>query len=78
MERPLEEGLRRCLFNHLAAVHDHHAVGGLSHHTEIVRYQDDRHPDLLAQIGKQRQYLRLDRHIEGGRGLVGYEQIGVA
>ena len=57
---------------HLAArVHDEHAVGDVRDDAEVVRDQDDRRPEPLAQLAQQVEDARLDRHVEGGRRLVG-------
>ncbi len=66
------------LLDDAAAVHHHDAVGGLGDHAEVVGDEQHRHPDLVAQVAEQREYLRLDRHVERGRGLVGDEQLRVA
>ena len=45
---------------------------------EVVGDQDHRHPALAAQVVEQLQDLRLDRHVERGRRLVGDQQLGLA
>ncbi len=43
-----------------------------------MRDQDHRHPELPLEVGQQLQDLRLDRHVERRRGLVGDEDLGFA
>ena len=62
----------------LARVHHGHAVGDLVHDPEVVRDQDHAHPELLAERGDQLEDLRLDRHVERGRGLVCDQQLRLA
>ena len=50
----------------------------LGDHPEVVGDQEDRHPEPLAQLEQQLEDLRLDRHVERGRRLVGDEQLRVA
>ena len=45
---------------------------------EVVRDQQDRHAEPLAQLAQQLEDLRLDRHVERGRRLVGDQQLRVA
>ena len=63
-----------CLLRHLSGVHDDHAVRSAGDHAHVVGDQDDCHPEPLSQGVKQVEDLRLDRHVEGRRRLVGDEQ----
>ena len=45
---------------------------------QVVRDQDDRRADLVAQLADQVEDLRLDRDVERGRRLVGDQQLGLA
>ena len=40
-----------------------------------MRDEDHREPHLAAQLGEQRQHLRLDRHVERGDGFVGDQHL---
>ena len=40
--------------------------------------EQHRHAELLAQIAQEREDLRLCRHIESGRGLIGDQQARLA
>ena len=75
--RALEEPLDRRLLDHLGRVHDDDLVGDLGDDAEVVRDHDDRAPELLLELVHQRQDLRLRRHVERGRRLVGDQQVGV-
>ena len=59
----------------LAGVHHHHPVGARGDHAEVVRDQDHRHLQVAAQAVDQVEDLRLDRHVERGRRLVGDQQL---
>ena len=59
-------------------VHDDDVVAHLRNDAEVVRDQQDRHPHPLAQLHQQLEDLRLDRHVERGRRLVGDDQLRVA
>ena len=61
----------------LAALHHVDAVGEAAHDAEIVGDEHDRHAEPLLQIGEQLEDLRLDRHVERGRRLVGDQHVGV-
>ena len=73
----LEEGVDRRLLDDPAAVHDDDVVGELGDDAEVVRDHDDRHVELLLQLVHQAQDLRLRRHVERGRRLVGDQELRV-
>jgi hypothetical protein len=73
-----EDVLRRALLDHLAGIHDVDAVGIARHHAEIVGDDDQRDAEAPRQILHQLEDLGLDGDVEGGRGLVGDDQLGVA
>ena len=62
----------------LAGVHDRHAVAHLGDDAQVVGDEHDRGAGLVAQVAHQVEDLGLDRHVEGGRRLVGDEQLGLA
>ena len=71
-----EQHLRRSPFDRSARVHHHHLVGEARRQPEIVADHDQPHPEPLLQVSQQLHDLRLGRHIERGRGLVGDQQPG--
>src|SRR3954447_5933165 len=75
MRRIGEDVARRALLDDLARVHDRHPVAGLGHDPEVVRDQEQRRAEALAQVGEDAQDLRLDDHVERGRRLVRDEQL---
>ena len=78
MLRVAEERGRVVLLGHDAAVHDHDAVAHLCHDAEVMGDEDDRHPEVPRDAAEQLQDLRLDHHVEGGRRLVGDDDVRVA
>ena len=72
--RGVEDGAHRAGLDDPARVHDRDPVAGLGEHAEVVRDQDQRQPELLAQALEQLQHLRLHDHVERGRRLVGDHQ----
>ena len=78
MAGPAEDRLDRAGFHDLAVIDDHDLVGDIGHHAEIVRDQQHRHVELGLQVAQQLQDLRLDRHVERRRRLVGDQQGGAA
>ena len=59
-------------------VHHDDVVGELGDDAEVVGDEDDRGAGLLAQRAHQLEDLRLDRHVERGRRLVGDQQLRLA
>ena len=51
-----------------------HPVDDAGHHAEVVRDQDDRRVGAVLDALEHLEHLRLDRHVERGRRLVGDEQ----
>src|SRR5829696_8928246 len=60
-----------------SGVHHEHAVGNVGDDAEVVRDEDDRRPQARADVPHQVEDPRLDRHVEGGRRLVGNEDLRV-
>jgi len=73
-----EEGGGIVLLGHPTAVHDHDPIADLCDDAEIVGDQDDAHPEVTGDPAQQLQDLGLDHHVEGGRRLIGNDDIGVA
>ena len=67
----------RRLLDDLAGIHHGDLVGVLGDDAEIVRDQDDRHVELALKPRDQVEDLRLHRHVERGRGLVGDQHLGL-
>src|SRR2546427_3812856 len=59
----------------LALVHDHHLIGHVFDHGEVVRDEDVAHVVLVLQVLQQIQDLRLDRDIERRYRLVANEHV---
>ena len=59
-------------------IHDGHPIAGFGDHAHVVRDQHDRGAVLLAEPAQQRNDLRLDRHVECRRRLVGDDQARLA
>ena len=58
----------------LAALHHADPVREAAHEVEVVGDEEERHAHLGLQLVEQGEDLRLDRHVEGGRRLVGDQQ----
>ena len=58
-------------------VHHRDAVGHLADDAEVVRDEQDAHVEVAAQPVEQLEDLRLHGDVEGGRRLVGDEQLGL-
>ena len=63
--------------DHPPQVHDHHLLGDLGDDRQVVRDEQHRHVVALLDVSHQLQHLRLDGHVDGGRGLVGDQQAGM-
>ena len=57
--------------DHLADVHDRHAVGDVADDAEVVRDEEVREAELFLEVGEEVDDLGLDGHVEGRDGLVG-------
>ena len=75
--RPVEELVDARALDDAAAVHDEHLARELGDDAEVVRDHDDRHVELALQVLHQVEDLRLRRHVERGRRLVGDQDLGV-
>ena len=75
MQRPVEQLGDGGALDDAAGIHHQHAVGGLGDDAHVVRDDDDRHAELVAQVHQQVEHLRLDGHVERGRRLVGDQQL---
>ena len=75
--RSREDLVDRSLLRDSAGVHDDDVVGDLGDDAEVVGDHDDRRVELLLELQHQVQDLRLRRHVERGRGLVGDQEVGL-
>ena len=55
-------------------MHDRHPIGDLRHDAHVMGHQQNADPLVVGQLAQQVEDLRLDRHVEGRRRLVGHEQ----
>src|SRR5579883_1574590 len=78
MQGALEDGVGARLLDHVASVHDDHALADLRYHAEVVRDQHHRCAHIAREAADQIEQLRLDRHVECGGRLVGDQQAWVA
>ena len=76
--RIVEDLLDRTLLDHLAAVHDDHAIGHLRNDRHVMGHEQHRHSVFALQAVDERQNLGLDRHVQRGRRLVGDEEARLA
>ena len=71
MSRVVEQRTGFALLDDLAVLHDVDPVGEPAHDAKIVGDEEHGHALVVLELGQQFQDLRLDCHVEGGRGLVG-------
>ena len=55
----------RCPLDDLTGIHDRDVVAHLGDNTEVVRDQEDAHPQFFLEIAQEIENLRLNRDIEG-------------
>src|SRR5690606_26188365 len=56
-------------------IHHDDFIAEVLHHTQVMRDEQHREIELFAQILEQVDHLCLDRNVEGGDGLIGYDEI---
>ena len=56
--------------------HDDNAGSVVRHQTDVVSDEEIRHVGLALQLKHQVQYLRPDRHVEGGHRFVANHEAG--
>ena len=78
MERLAQDGVPLADLDDLAAIHDGDPVRDAGDDAQVVRDQDQPDPGIALDLGKEVQNLRLDGYIEGGRRLVGDDQLRLA
>ena len=74
----VEGGFDGGLLHAPAAVHDQDVVGEFGDDAEVVRDHDDGGVELLLKIPQQVQDLRLHRHVQRRRRLIGDQQLRIA
>ena len=72
-----ENFLHRSLFHEAPLEHDQDPVGKVGDDAEVMSDQEDRHPELLAEITEEVEYLGLNRDIQRGGGFVGDKEFGL-
>jgi len=77
MLRRFEYAFGGTLLDDRSFLHHANRIGELSYDAEIVRYEQHRHSEARLQLFEQGEDLRLDGDIEGGRGLIRDEEIGL-
>src|SRR5258708_2975835 len=68
----------RAPLDHPTCIHHGDVVAHFGHDAEVVRDQNDRHPEPLTKLLDELEDLRLDRDVERGRRLVRDEQLRLA
>ncbi len=76
MVRPGEDLCGRAALDDLARGHHADPLGHVAHDRQIVGDQQEGHAEPVAQLAHQIEDLRLDRHVERGRRLVGDQDVG--
>ena len=74
----IEDILCCTLFHNTARIHDHDVIRHLRDHAQVMGDQHDRRIDAVLQVPEQIQDLRLDRHIQCSRRLIGYDDLRIA
>ena len=72
----VEHIVHLAMFDDAARIHHGHFIGQASDHRQIVRDPDERGAVLARELLHFRKNLRLDRHVERRRWLIGNDQIG--
>ena len=75
MHRILEELIGVCKLYHLTEVHNADSIGEVLNYREVVRDKEDSQAKASTKIVKKVNNLRLDRNVERGYGLVGYDHL---
>ncbi len=70
MARRLEDR-RLTLLDRPAEVHDHHLVGDMADHAQVVGNEEVGEGEFLLHVHRQVQHLGLDRHVKRRDRLIG-------
>ena len=76
MLRLLEHLLHWSVLDHMALLHDRHAIGKASHQIQVVGDHQHRRPGFALQGVEQVQNLTPHGDIQGGGGFIGQQQFG--
>ena len=76
MQRRPEHCIARPVLDRPAKIHHDHLVGDVPDHREVVRDEEIGEPELLLQLQKEVQDLRLDRDVERRDRLVEHDDFG--
>src|ERR1700682_1020789 len=78
MTREVKHRVRLALLNEAGGIHHDHAIGIARNDAQVMRNDDQRNVKLARQILHQLENLRLNRHVERGRRLVGDNELWIA
>ena len=67
----------RAALDHLAGIHDGHAVAKLGDDAEMVRDEEHRAAGVALQLLQEVDHLHFKRRVESGGGLVGDQEVGL-
>ena len=73
-----EERVRRSMLDEAARIHHTDLVRHFGDHRHVVADELDRHAEPALRLEHELEDLRLDGDVEGGRRLVGHEEVGLA
>ena len=74
MLRIAEDVLQPARFHDLAVIHHHDLLGDVGDDAQIMRDDQNRHPQFRLQVNDLLQYLGLNCHIQSSGRLVGDQQ----
>jgi len=78
MRGPVEDAFGAAALHDAPAVQHHDLVAQAGDHAQVVRDQDDGGAEVALQVAQQRDDLGLHRHVQGGGGLVGDQEVRLA
>ena len=62
-------------FHHFPLAHHDHTISDFTHDAQVMRDEQKAQPLTALQISQELQNLCLNRHIKGGGGLIGDQQL---
>ena len=74
MQRIIEDVINGAFFDDAPCIHDNDFISEIGDNTEVVGDEHNCHPHLRLEFLHETQHLRLDRHIERGRGFICNEE----
>jgi hypothetical protein len=66
MTGPDEDVAKTSGFDHLSDIHDHHASGDVSHHTEVMGYEEVCKRESVLEVSEKVDHLSPNRNIKRG------------